>query len=203
MSIKGLNYLAQILHTKRDERTIVIKWAICSLFALKKSKFFDCWTYMITVVTAREQSSAANQTANDIGNNCSVQIGHIHHFKLMWIRHQLHACVINDHIIVFDIWILFRHTTWHLQEQTVGYFHNIGFVNSGDLCAASTLCWSFDKKMLNRLVKWYVTKYIQWFTHHIQMHNEPHAPNFHQWQLSCSQLRLEHSEKWRKFSKIT
>lgn len=78
----------------------------------------DKWplTYMISIIFAGQQSGSTSNATNNIRHNSTVQIGHVHHLELMWIRDQLHAAIINDHIVVLDVWIVFGHASWSLQK---------------------------------------------------------------------------------------
>lgn len=94
---------------------------------------------MIAVIFARQQTGTTSNTANHIRHNCTVQIGHVHHFELMGIRHQLHATIVDDHVVVLDFRIFFGNATWCFQEQTVRQFHNVGLVYGGDASSTGIL----------------------------------------------------------------
>lgn len=94
---------------------------------------------MITIVLSRQQTGAAGNAANNVRHNGSIQIRHVHHLKLMRIRDQLHATVVDDHVVVLNVRVVFGNTTRCLQEQTVRQLHDIGLVHGGDTIASRVL----------------------------------------------------------------
>lgn len=62
--------------------------------------------YVVAIVFARDEASAANEAAQHVGHNGAVQVGHHHHVELVGVGHQLHAAVVNDHVIVGHFGVL-------------------------------------------------------------------------------------------------
>jgi hypothetical protein len=90
---------------------------------------------MITIIPARQQPSAAHQPTNHVRHNRTIQIGHVHHVKLPGVRHQLHATIVDDHVVVLNVRVLFGNLARHVQEQTVRQLHDVGLVDGGHLLA--------------------------------------------------------------------
>lgn len=51
----------------------------------------------------------------------------------MWIRDQLHGCVVNDHFFEFDSRVELCHLFAASQEQTIAKLHDVGFVDGSHL----------------------------------------------------------------------
>lgn len=74
---------------------------------------------LVTVVLAGQQPGAAQQAAHHVRYDGAVQIGRQHDVKLMRIRHELHAAVVDNHIIVDDVRIILGDPPRDLQEEPV------------------------------------------------------------------------------------
>jgi hypothetical protein len=77
---------------------------------------------MVAVVLAGDEAGAADEAAQHVGHDGAVQVGHHHHVKLVGVGHELHAAVVDDHVVVRDVGVLFGNLLGHLEEQTVGQF---------------------------------------------------------------------------------
>lgn len=51
----------------------------------------------------------------------------------MWIRDQLHCCIVNNHFFELDSWVELCHLFAAFQEQAVAELHDVGFVDGSDL----------------------------------------------------------------------
>lgn len=125
-------------------------------------------TYVITIIFARQKTSTADNAANYVRYNCAVQIGHVHHLELMRIRYQLHATIIDNHVVVLDIWIVFGHATRRLQEQAVADLHNVGLVDGCHFVASGTSGCNRQARenyYAERKQKWFSLR----FPYHIRM----------------------------------
>lgn len=76
-------------------------------------------THVISVVLAAQEAGAADQAACHVRHHRPVQVRHDHHVELVRPRHQLHAAVVYDHVVVLDVWVLLGHAPRRLQEQPV------------------------------------------------------------------------------------
>lgn len=74
---------------------------------------------MIAVIPAGQQTGAADQSADHIRHNAAVQIRRDHNIELMWFGDQLHAAIVDDHVVVLDFRVLLGHLPRRLQEQAV------------------------------------------------------------------------------------
>lgn len=75
--------------------------------------------HVVPVVPAREQAGAADQAADDVGDDAAVEVGHDHHVELVRLGDELHAAVVDDHVGVLDVGVLFRDAPGGLQKETV------------------------------------------------------------------------------------
>jgi hypothetical protein len=91
-------------------------------------------THVITVIPAREKASTSHKTAHNVRHNSAVQVSHDHHIKLVRLRNQLHATVINDHVVVLNIRVITRYPAARLQEQTVRQLPEIAQKQTLFLC---------------------------------------------------------------------
>jgi hypothetical protein len=87
-------------------------------------------------IRARNHARPADQPANQIGDNRPVEIRQDHDVKLPGIAHQLHAAVVDDHVVVFELGKVLGDALAHLQEEAVGDLHDVGLVDEGDLLAS-------------------------------------------------------------------
>lgn len=94
---------------------------------------------MISVVLAGQETGPAQKSADDIGDDGAVEIRGVDDVELMRIRNELHATIVNDHVVVSNFRVLFCHFSGHFQEETVREFHNVGLVDRGDLLPVVTL----------------------------------------------------------------
>jgi len=76
-------------------------------------------THMITVILARQQASTSHKTTHNIRHNSTIQVCHYHNIKLVRLSNQLHAAVINDHVIVLNVRVITCYLAGCLQEQTI------------------------------------------------------------------------------------
>jgi hypothetical protein len=123
---------------------------------------------VIAVVFARDEASAANEAAQHVGHDGAVQVGHHHHVKLVGVGHELHAAVVDDHVVVLHFGVLLGNLLGHFQEEAVRQLpanatnslnrntkyvlpqkkkifkfiwrsHDVGLVDGGDLLASVPL----------------------------------------------------------------
>ena len=72
----------------------------------------------------------------DILYDGAIEIGHDHDIELLGGLDQLHRGVVDDHLLVLQMGILFGHLPASLQKQAITYLHDIGLVNGSDLFPA-------------------------------------------------------------------
>lgn len=94
---------------------------------------------VVAVVLAGQQPGAAQQAAHHVRHDGAVQIRRQHDVELMRIRHQLHAAIVDDHVVVNDVRIVLGDPPRDVQEQTVRQLHDVRFVNSRHLLTAVPL----------------------------------------------------------------
>lgn len=100
----------------------------------------------VAVIGARNEAGPSHQACTHVAHHVAVQVGHHHHVKLLWLRHQLgiaetgsssisiwmtedvpelnafahlHGCVVHNHAVKCDFWVARRHFSATLQEQAV------------------------------------------------------------------------------------
>lgn len=76
-------------------------------------------THMITIIPARQQASTSHKTTHNIRHNSAIQVCHYHNIKLVRLSNQLHAAVINDHVIVLNVGVIACYLAGCLQEQAI------------------------------------------------------------------------------------
>lgn len=94
---------------------------------------------VLSEVGARDDSRSTDESASDIGNNVSVQVGCDEDVELARVGDELHASVIDDHLSKLDLGILLSDGSDNVQEETVGHLHDVSLVNSVHLLAAVCL----------------------------------------------------------------
>lgn len=94
---------------------------------------------LFSKVSTGDDTGASNETAGNVGDDVSVQVGRYEHVKLAWVGHQLHASVIDNHFTELNLWVLLSNATSSVQEQTVRHLHNVSLVDRVDLLAAVCL----------------------------------------------------------------
>ena len=62
--------------------------------------FEDC--HLVTVVCARCEAEAANESGCKVANDVAVQVGCNDHVKLRWVFHHLVCDVVNDEVVRFN-----------------------------------------------------------------------------------------------------
>merc|ERR1712001_72433 len=53
-----------------------------------------------TVVGSAEDAGASDETSSEVLDDVTVEVWHHHNVELPWVAHQLHASVIDDHVLV-------------------------------------------------------------------------------------------------------
>ena len=78
---------------------------------------------------------STDQRGSDVGKDASVEVGHDHDIELLGSRNGLHRSVVDDHVVDFEGWVVLGHFLEGVAEETVGKFHNVGFVDTCHLLA--------------------------------------------------------------------
>ena len=86
-----------------------------------------------TDIAGWNESQASDQAAAQVRKNISVQVLHYHNIKLVWIHDKLHAGVIDDFIITFNLWIFLCNLFENGKEHAIGHFQDICLMNTGYL----------------------------------------------------------------------
>ena len=71
----------------------------------------------------------------EVGQDVAEQVGGDDHVELVRVHHQLHAGVVDDHLLGRDLGVLRRDLARHLEEQARGGLHDVGLVHHRDLAA--------------------------------------------------------------------
>lgn len=77
---------------------------------------------MVAVVPAGEKAGSTDQTTDDVGHDGAVQVSHDHHVELVRVGDQLHATIVDDHVVGLDLRVLLAHFSGNLQEQAIRQF---------------------------------------------------------------------------------
>jgi hypothetical protein len=81
-------------------------------------------------------ASTADETGGEVVDDGAVQVGHDHHVELVRVRDELHAGVVDNHILRFDHGVQLRHLSESSQEQAVALLHDVRLVDARDLLSA-------------------------------------------------------------------
>lgn len=115
---------------------------------------------MVSVVLARQNSSSTHQATDNVGHDSSVQICHIHHIELVWIADQLHATVVDDHVVVLNLGVFLRNATTDLKLEKCGiciefhfFLNRQNYTNSQNNSIRS-FCFWFFKLTLYQILNW-------------------------------------------------
>lgn len=84
-------------------------------------------------VAARNQAGSADKSSTNVGKNATVKVGHHHHVELLGAGDSLHGRIIDDHVINLQRGVGLSNLVESAAEQTVGQFHDVGLVDTGDL----------------------------------------------------------------------
>ncbi len=72
------------------------------------------------VVATRNETGSTNQTTGNVGDDRSVQIGHEHNVELGRPGSELHAAIVDDHVLRLDaVRKLLPDLSARLEKQTV------------------------------------------------------------------------------------
>mmetsp|Transcript_74219 Transcript_74219/g.86110 ORF Transcript_74219/g.86110 Transcript_74219/m.86110 type:complete len:207 (-) Transcript_74219:339-959(-) len=91
---------------------------------------------LLSDVNSRSDSRTTSDTSSDVSNNTTVQVWHDHDIELPRVFHHLHAGIIDNELVVLDLWVFLGNFSGALQEQTVAFFHNVGFVDCSDFLSS-------------------------------------------------------------------
>ena len=79
---------------------------------------------------------AADKATGQVGNDVAVEIRRDQYVEVFRMHDQLHACVIDDLVVAFDLRIVLGDFLEDRKEEAVAELHDIGLVDAGDLLAA-------------------------------------------------------------------
>ena len=94
---------------------------------------------VVADVAAGNNTQAADQTGGEIAHHIAIEIRQQQNIELLRIEDDLHAGVVHDHFLVFDFGIIGGDGADGAQEQAVGKFHDVGFVDGVNFFAAFAL----------------------------------------------------------------
>src|SRR4051794_5439036 len=87
-------------------------------------------------VRAGDDAQPAHESRGEIGNDVTVEIFEQQDVELLRVHHHLHAEVVDDLVVRFDVRILLRNVAEALQEKAVRQLHDVGLVHGGDALAS-------------------------------------------------------------------
>ena len=90
-------------------------------------------------VGAADDAEPADKARGEIAHDVAIEIGQEQHVELLRIEHDLHAGVVYDEFLVFDVGILWGYVANGFEKEAIGELHDIGFVDGVNLFAAFTL----------------------------------------------------------------
>lgn len=90
---------------------------------------------LLSKVGTRDDTRSSDETASNVSDDVSVQVGGDEDVKLTRVGDKLHASVINNHLVELDVRVLLGDATSSIEEKTVGHLHDVGLVDGMDLLA--------------------------------------------------------------------
>ena len=57
----------------------------------------------LTNVGAGGETQTPHQASTQVTDDVTIQVGHDQHIKLGRVLHQLHACIVHNHLLVLDV----------------------------------------------------------------------------------------------------
>lgn len=107
---------------------------------------------VVAVVASRQETSASDEPADDVRGDGAVEVGGQQDVELMGVGDELvgglsievranlsqthlHASVVDDHVVVLDVGVVFGDAARSFEEAAVREFHDVGLVDGGDLLA--------------------------------------------------------------------
>lgn len=90
---------------------------------------------VFTDVGCGNNSEAADEACTEIADDIAVEVFEEKNVELIGIFDQLHAKVVHDDFVVFNIRVIGGDSAAAVEEQTVTQFHDVGFMHGGDKLA--------------------------------------------------------------------
>lgn len=90
------------------------------------------YSYITAHIASRHNAGTSHERSTYIRKNTPIEVGHDHDIKLLRSRDSLHGCIVNDHVVDGQGWVLLGDLVESVSEQAVGKLHNVGFVYASD-----------------------------------------------------------------------
>ena len=81
-------------------------------------------------------ASTTDETSREVVDDGTVQVRHHHHVELVRVRDELHAGVVDNHILRFDHRVQLRDLSESSEEEAVALLHDVRLVDARDLLSA-------------------------------------------------------------------
>lgn len=81
-------------------------------------------------------ASTADETGREVVDDGAVQVRHDHHVELVRVRDELHAGVVDNHILRLDHRVQLRDLSESPEEEAVALLHDVRLVDARDLLSA-------------------------------------------------------------------
>ena len=94
----------------------------------------DCGS--IADISAWRDAESADQAGTEVAENITVEVGQDEDVVEFGLLDQLHAHIIDDAVLEFDVGVFLGDIATDVEPETVGEFHDIGLVDAGDLLSA-------------------------------------------------------------------
>ena len=91
---------------------------------------------VVADVHGREQAQAADETAGQVGQDVAIEVGRDDDIELFRTHDHLHARVVDDFVVAFDLRIILGDGVEDVEEQAVAHLEDIGLMDAGNLFAS-------------------------------------------------------------------
>ncbi len=95
-----------------------------------------------TDIGPRRHAQPAHQPGTQVGNDVAVKIGQHHHIVELRLLHKLHAHIVNNAILKFDVGVALGDLAADLQKQSVSEFEDVGLVDRSHFLAPCLRAYS-------------------------------------------------------------
>src|SRR5439155_590582 len=76
-----------------------------------------------------------DETGHEVGDDIAVQVREHEDVVQLGLLYELHAHVVDDAVLKFDVRVLLRDLAGDLQKESVRELHDVGLVHGGHLAA--------------------------------------------------------------------
>lgn len=87
---------------------------------------------VVADIHGRQQAQAADEAAGQVGQDVAVEVGRDDDVELFRPHDHLHARVVDDFVVTFDLRVVLGDGVENIEEQAIAHLEDVGFVDAGD-----------------------------------------------------------------------